>query len=53
MIRSLQISPHFNGVATLHCEILILNYTLPYMLGHCFQKYKLARNMTCGRQQLL
>jgi len=23
------------------------------MLGHCFLKYKLARDMTYGRQQLL
>ena len=54
--RSLQIPPHLNGVATLPFEILMsvnVAYTRAYMLRHCFLKYKLARDMTYGRQQLL
>jgi len=34
----------------------LVKYQCPvtaYMMGHCFLKYKLARDMTYGRQQLL
>jgi len=50
---SLQILPHLNSVATLPCEKLMSDNSVPYMLGHCFLKYKLARDMTYDRQQLL
>jgi len=50
---SLQIPPHFNSVATLPCEILMSDNSVPYTLGHCFLKYKLATDMTYDRQQLL
>jgi len=47
--------PHLNGVAALPCEILMSDNTptVPCMLGHCFLKYKLARDMTYDTQQLL
>jgi len=51
--RSLQIQPYLKDVDTLPCEILMSENSVPYMLGHCFLKYKLARDMTYGRQQLL
>jgi len=34
-------------------NINVGKHSVPYMLGHCFLKYKLARDMTYGRQQLL
>ena len=33
--RSLQIPPHLNGVATLPCEILMSENSVPYMLSLC------------------
>ena len=51
---SLQFPPHLNGVATLPCEILMSdNIVCPICWGYCFLKYKLVRDMTYDRQQLL
>jgi len=49
--RSLQSPPHLNGIVTLPCEMLMSENSVPYMLWHCFLKYKLPRDMTYGRQQ--
>jgi len=41
--------PHLNGIATLPSEMLVSHNSVPYMLGHCFLKYKvykLTRDMT-------
>ena len=43
---SLQIPPHLNGVATLPYEVLMSDNIVSYVLGHCFLKYILARDMT-------
>jgi len=43
----IHILPHLNG------NINIWKHSVPHMLGHCFLKHKLARDMTHGRQQLL
>jgi len=54
---SFQIPQHLNGVATLPCEVLMSDNIacpgVPYMLGHCFLKHKLDRDITYDRQQLL
>ena len=50
---SLQFPPHLNGVATIPCEILMSDNIACPMLGDCFLKYKLVRDMTYDRQQLL
>ena len=46
MKRSLQIPPHFNGVPTLPCEILMSENSVPYNVAALFFKYKVARDMT-------
>jgi len=51
--RSLQIPPHLNGAATLPCEILMSENIAYTICCGSFLKYKLARDMTYGRQQLL
>jgi len=51
--KTRRIPLHLNGVATLPCEILMSENNVLYMLGHSFLKYKLVRDMTYGRQQLL